>query len=62
MCGRLTFTTEVSSTSMTALDMTAMAINQRPACGWLGPALIIGVQMETRVIPAHAVRHGGRPL
>jgi len=29
MCGRLTLTTEVSSTSMTALDMTAIATSQR---------------------------------
>ena len=29
MCGRLTFTTDVSSTSMMALDMTAIAISQR---------------------------------
>ena len=33
MCGRLTFTTEVSSTSMMALDMTAIAISQRFAGG-----------------------------
>ena len=29
MCGKLTFTTDVSSTSITALDITAIAISQR---------------------------------
>jgi hypothetical protein len=29
MCGKLTLTTEVSNTSMIALDMTAIATSQR---------------------------------
>jgi hypothetical protein len=41
MCGRLTFTTEVSSTSITALDITATATNQRPAEEWVTTASLI---------------------
>src|SRR5208282_1938233 len=36
MCGRLTLTTEVSSTCMIALDITAMAVIQR--CGGMASA------------------------
>ena len=41
MCGRLTLTTEVSSTSITALDMTATATNQRFAEEWVATTLLI---------------------
>jgi hypothetical protein len=41
MCGRLTLTTEVSSTSITALDITAIATNQRFAEEWVSAALLI---------------------
>ena len=35
MCGRLTFTTVVSSTTMAALIMTAMATGQGFLIGWV---------------------------
>jgi hypothetical protein len=41
MCGRLTLTTEVSSTSITALDITATATNQRFPEEWVTPTLLI---------------------
>jgi hypothetical protein len=41
MCGRLTLTTEVSSTSIIALDMTAIATNQRFAEEWVTATLLI---------------------
>ena len=41
MCGRLTFTTEVSSTSIAALDITAIATNQRFPEEWVTPTLLI---------------------
>ena len=43
MCGKLTLTTEVSNTSITALAMTAVAISQRPACGRFPPPVLISL-------------------
>jgi hypothetical protein len=46
MWGRLTLTTEVSSTSITALDITAMATTQRWPPGTNGDAEDAGIMEE----------------
>ncbi|MGA8605607.1 MAG: hypothetical protein WB616_01870, partial [Candidatus Sulfotelmatobacter sp.] len=46
MWGRLTLTTEVSSTSMTALDITAMAMIQRCPSETIGAAEDAGIMEE----------------
>ena len=54
MCGRLTLTTEVSSTSSTALDITAMATIQRCTFGAAGDAEDSGSEYKATGIAGSA--------